>query len=153
MTARTSISETDRKDGLIQAYPMVDGEVIYKGSTAIIDATSGLLQTNDGTTITLANGDIFAGIAVETVNNSTNDQKCRVYRTGTFLVDISDTIAQANVGDEVYLNNVTDDSTLTITSDTANPQITVGQIVEFVSANKAYISIDNYVGNVGANGA
>ena len=68
-------------------------------------------------------------------------------------MDISDTISQANVGNAVFLNNVTDDSTLTVTSDTANPQITVGQIVEFVSANKAYISIDNYVGNVAANGA
>ena len=153
MTARTSISETDRKDGVIQSHPMVDGQKVYKGSPALIDATSGLLQTNDGTTITLANGDLFAGIALETVDNSTNDQACRVHRKGTFLVDISDTIAQANVGDEVFVNNVTDDSTLTNTSDTGNPQITVGQIVEFVSANKAYISIDNYVGNVAANGA
>ncbi len=153
MTARTSISEIDRKDGHIQAYPVVDEEIIYKGSPTIIDATSGKLQTNDGTTITLANGDIFAGIAHETVNNSTNDKVCKIDRKGTFLVDISDTIAQANVGDEVYLNNVTDDSTLTVTSDTGNPQITVGQIVEFVSANKAYINIDNYVGNVAAAGA
>jgi hypothetical protein len=156
MAARTESFENARKEGVIQATPMIASEIIYKGAQVLVASATGLAFTNDGTTNTLANGDIFGGIAVETVDNSggaASDKDVRAYRKGSFLMPFSDTLTQANVGDKVYINNVTDDSVVTVTSDTGNPQITIGEIVEFVSANRAYVAIDNYVGNVAAAGA
>jgi hypothetical protein len=62
----------------------------------------------------------------------------------------SDTLTQGNVGDKVYVNNVSDDAVVTVTSDTGNVQVTIGVITEFVSANLAYVQIDNYVDGVAA---
>lgn len=150
MAAKTTAHDDQRKDGQIVAYKMAASETIYKGSTSVL--SSGYAQTNDWTTNTLANGDVFAGICVETKTNagSAGDEYVRVYTDWNVIVDVVDTITQANVGDEVYINNVSDDWAVTITSDTGNPQVTVGQIVEFISANKARIAIRNYVGNIAA---
>ena len=156
MTARAENQETARKDGVIQAHPVLAAEKIWKGVPVILDGTSGFLQENDGTTITLANGDVFAGISLETIDNSdgaNGDLECRVYQTGSFLLEFSDTLDQGDNGALVYMNNVSDDSVVTITSDTGNPQLTIGHIVRFVDATHAYVSIDKYVGNIAANGA
>ena len=153
MSARIQAVETARKDGVIQAIPMIASETVYKGTPTLIKSASGHAFSNDGTTNTLAAGDIFAGISVETVTNSgaAASVSVNVYRKGSFLLTFSDTLTQANLGDKVYVNNVSDDNVVTVTTNTGNPQITIGSIVEFVSANTAYVSIDNFVGNVAAN--
>lgn len=156
MAARTESFENARKEGVIQAIPMIAAEVIFKGAQVLVASATGLAFTNDGTTNTLANGDIFGGICVETIDNSAgaaSDESVRAYRKGSFIMPFSDTLTQANVGDEVYINNVTDDSVVTVTSDTGQPQITIGKIVEFLSANRAVVAIDNYVDGVAAAGA
>jgi hypothetical protein len=64
---------------------------------------------------------------------------------------ISDTITIANKGDKVYVNDVTDNSTFTITSSAGNPQATIGNIEKFISANLARVRIKTQF--VVANGA
>lgn len=158
MAARTADLNlgTDRADSRLQAYEVLAAERIWKGIPVVIDGTSKYLQTNDGTTITLALGDIFVGISNEGVDNtsgSSGDLKCNVNRTGTFLLTFSDTLTIADLGKLVYVNNVSDDEVLTVTSDTGNPQVTVGNIVEVVSASTARVSIDNSVDFVAVAGA
>lgn len=148
MAARTTAYETNRKDGVIQSIPMIASETIYKGSTVIIGASTGYAFTNDGTTNTLSAGDIFAGICIETTTSSAvAGAGCvNVYRKGTFLLAFTDTLTQANVGDKVYVNNASDDAAVTITQD-AGVDVQVGNIVEFVSANLAWVSIDGFAGS------
>lgn len=150
MAAKTTSTETSRKDGIIQQIPMIASETIYKGSTVMVNSSSGYAFTNDGTTNTLSAGDIFAGIAVEEVTSggTAGVEHVRVYRDGSFLLTFSDTLTQANVGDRVYVNNTSDDAVVTITSDPADIQASIGQIVEFVSASTAYVSIDKSVGYI-----
>jgi len=142
MSARTSWYETSRKDWVIQSIPMIANETIYKGSTVMIDAASGQAQTNDWTTITLDAWDIFAWIAVENTTSTTAGETfVRVYRKGSFQLTFTDTLTQANVWDKVYVNNTSDDAAVTITVD-AWVDVYIWNIVEFVSANLAYVAID-----------
>lgn len=154
MTAKTTATETYRKDWIIQQFPMIADEIIYKGSPVIVDASSWLAQTNDWTTITIATGDMFAWICVETANStwlSAGAEYVKVFTEWVFLLPFSDTLTQANVWDKVYLNNVSDDNVFTTTTDTWNSQITVWVILEFVSSSTAYVKINNYVWNIAAN--
>lgn len=145
MTAKTSSTDAVRKDGIMISTPMIAAEIIYKGTPTFAKA-AGDAFSNDGTTNTLALGDVFLGIAVETVDNSAGAaqaESVRTYLDGSFLLTFSDTITKANQGDDVYVNNVSDDSVVTITTDTLNPQVTIGKIAEFVSATTAYVKITN----------
>lgn len=145
MTARTTDFEAVRKEGQMISTPMIAAEIIYKG-TPVFAKAAGDAFSNDGTTNTLANGDVFLGISVEGVDNSAGAAQAKEVRTyieGCFLLPFSDTITKANQGDDVFVNNASDDSTCTITSDTGQPQVTIGKIAQFVSANLAYVKITN----------
>jgi len=147
MTARTSDFDAVRKDGQMISTPMIAAEIIYKG-TPVFAKAAGDAFSNDGTTNTLAVGDVFIGVAVEGVDNSAGAaqaKEVRTYLEGCFLLPFSDTLTKANQGDAVYVNNASDDSVVTITTDTGNPQVTIGQIAQFVSANLAYVKL---VGNL-----
>lgn len=145
MTARTQEQENARKEGELQHYPMAVDKV-YKGSPVFVTASGRLAFTNDGTTNTLAVGDRYVGIAAETIDNSDDeDLYVRVYRKGSFKMKFSDTLTQANVGDEVFVNNTTDDAVVTVTNDAAAPGVVIGRIVEFVDADEAYVAIENHV--------
>lgn len=152
MTATTTNQDNARRDGIIVSYPVLASEIIYKGRPVIIDASSGYAQSNDGTTITLDSGDIFAGIAAEKADNSAHATNgyidVKVYKSGIFEMATSDTITQANVGDRVYVNNTSDDNVVTVTSDTTTVQVCIGVIVGFISANVALVKIDGYVDSV-----
>lgn len=148
MTAKTQNTEATRKDGVIISTPVLQSEIIYKSTPTFAKATGGFAFSNDGSTNTLADGDVFLWISVEQVDNSTGASGAdyvRTYTEGNFLLTFSDTIAQENVGDKVYVNNTSDDSVVTITSDTGNPEVCIGVIAEFVSANSAYVKIDGRV--------
>jgi len=143
MTAKTSGSENQRKDWIIQECPMIADEIIYKGSTVILDSSSKLAKTNDGTVVTLAAGDIFAGIAVETVDSTgfiAWATYVRAYRTGSHLLTFTDTLTQADVWKKVYINNTTDDAAVTVTKDSW-VDVMIWYVVEFVSASTAIVSI------------
>lgn len=102
MTARSeSVGFKEKTEQGIGTVPVLAAQVIYKGSSVFADATSGYGQTNDGTTITIANGDIFLGIAYEEVDNTdgaSGDVDVRYIRENTLLLPISDgSLTQANV--------------------------------------------------------
>ena len=143
MTAKTANTEAIRKEGQMISTPVIAAEIIYKGTPTFAKA-AGDAFSNDGTTNTLAAGDVFLGISVEEADNSTGAAGAidvRTYIEGCFLLTFSDTITKANQGDDVYVNNASDDSVVTITTDTGNPQVTIGKIAQFVSANTAYVKI------------
>jgi len=153
MAAGTTSQDTKRKEGVLQAYPVLASEIVYSGRPLLLKSSGRLAFSNDGVTNTIAAGDRFAGINTDTCDNSTGLAgafKARAYRKGCFLMKFSDTLTQGNVGDKVYVNNVSDDAVVTVTSDTGNVQVTIGVITEFVSANLAYVQIDNYVDGVAA---
>lgn len=148
MTAKVASHDGERKDWLIVALKMAAAEILYKWSTAVLQ--SGYAQTNDWTTNTLDAGDKFAWIVVEEIDNSAwanGDLNVRVYTDWNHVVDVVDTITQANVGDTVYINNTSDDAAVTINTD-AGVDLEVGYIVEFIWANKARIAIRNGVWNI-----
>ena len=145
MSAKTQNTEATRKDGEMISTPVIASEIIYKGTPTFAKA-AGDAFSNDGTTNTLAVGDVFIGISAEGVDNSAGAaqaKEVRTYLEGCFLLTFSDTLTKANQGDNVYVNNVSDDSVVTITSDTGNPQVTIGKIAQFVDATHAYVKITN----------
>ncbi len=143
MTARTTTIDAIRKDWVIQYYPMITNEIIYKGSTVMLNNTSRHAFTNDWVTNSLVADDIFAGIAVETADSTDItawEEWVRVFRKGSFLLEFTDTLDQWDVGSKVYVNNTSDDGWVTITTDSW-VDVEIWEIVEFVSANLAYVSI------------
>lgn len=145
MTAKTANTDAIRKEGQMISTPVIASEIIYKGTPTFAKA-AGDAFSNDGTTNTLAVGDVFIWISVEQADNSTGaagDVDVRTYLEGCFLLTFSDTITKANQGDDVYVNNASDDSVVTITTDTGNPQVIIGKIAQFVSTNTAYVKITN----------
>ena len=142
MTALNSAQEYEHKQTDIIAYPVLAWQKIYKGAPVVLHRTSKFAMTNDGTTVSLTNTDIFVWIAKETVDNTdwaNWDVLIRVVREWTVLLPISNTVTQASVWLPVYVNNVTDNSTFTLTSDSTEPQATIGTLHQRVSANSAYV--------------
>ena len=155
MTARTSDNTAlKQKDGVIQSYPVQQAEIIYKGVPVTLDASDRMLQENDGTSITLAAGDIFVGISAEKVDNSAGAdgaKECRVWQRGTFLLKFSDTLSGDERGSAVYINNTSDDAVVTLTSDAAAAQqIRIGTLVDIEANNYGWVNIDRYIGEVSA---
>lgn len=146
--SRTTAVDNARKEGDMQAHPMLAAEIVYKGMPVFLKATGRLAFMNDGTTNALANGDVFAGIAAETMDNSAgaaSAKSVRVYMRGNFQLPIAGTLTQAKVGDAVYSNNVSDDDAVTLTSDSGNPEVRIGTVSEFLSAALGYVFIDQHV--------
>lgn len=156
MTARTASYESKWQPGDLLDFPVIAAEIIYKGTPVFIKAASGHAFSNDGTTNTLAAGDVFVGIAEETIDNSAGAAAAvniRVRRRGIFQLPIAGTVTQAKHGDPVYVNNVSDDSTATLTSDSGQPEARIGTLVKYVSSGYGFVSIDHYVDTVVANAA
>jgi hypothetical protein len=154
MAAATANVDQKSKDGVIGSQPVLASTNIYKGAPVFLKSSGKLAFSNDGTTNTLAVGDIFAGLAVEQADNSAGASSAidvRVYQMGVYLLTFSDTITQADVGKSVYVNNVSDNSVFTVTSDTGQPQVTIGKIVSFETASTAYVLINGQVPTTAAN--
>lgn len=154
MSARTADQDARRKDGILQSFAVQQAEIIYDGVPVCLDASDKMLQSNDGTTITLGAGDIFVGISAEKCDNSLGAdaaKECRVYRKGVFLLTFSDTLASTDKGKAVYVNNTSDDAVVTITSDAeAAIQVRIGTVLRIEDTTHAWVSIDNYVDSVAA---
>ena len=129
-------------------------ETIYKFSPVFLKSSWRLAFSADGVTNALANGDRFVGIAEETKTSiAAWTETILTWRQGSYLLKFSNTLTQWNVGDNVYSNNTSGDDVVTITSATGSHKITIWKIVEFVSANYAYVAIDNFIDSTAANGA
>jgi hypothetical protein len=150
MAANTAARDTNRADGKLLSIPVQNACTIYKGDWVICD-TDGFAQTNDGTTTTLADGDIFMGIAAATVDNSSGsdgDVEVEVFTTGEFLLPCAATASQALVGNSVYINNTGDSGALAIAAITDAPECIVGMCTAFESTTSIRVRIDNAVGNL-----
>jgi hypothetical protein len=126
---------TPRKDGVLVSAPVVAADIIFGGSLVAVNA-AGYLNPGSDTA-----GLIFHGVADERADNAAGangDIKCNVRRRGLFLFALGTAITQANVGDNVFLD---DDQTVDLAANVDN-NIFCGIIAEYVSANLAWIDIE-----------
>ncbi len=136
MTATTTAREAKRKDGRLVSYPIAAVK-IPKGALVNINASGYATNSTD------ASGETFAGVAYETVDNSTGnagDLSIRVETGGTFVfVDGGGNGAQTDVGIEF---KIVDNQTVTDAATTNN--IKAGIAVESISSTQVRIRIDRY---------
>ena len=136
MTATSTARESKRKDGELIAYKMAAVK-IPKGALVNISAAGYATNASD------ASGETFAGVAYETVDNSSGsagDKVIRVEARGTLeFADGGGNGAQTDVGVEF---KIVDNQTVTDASTTNN--IKAGICVESVDANTTRIRIDRY---------
>lgn len=136
MTATTTARESIRKDGEIIAYKMSNVK-IPKGALVNINAAGFAVNASD------AANDTFAGVAYETVDNSTGsagDKEIRVETTGTFVfVDGGGNGAQTDLGIEF---KIIDNQTITDAATTNN--IKAGVCVESIGLTAVRIRIDRF---------
>ncbi len=149
MTAQTEKAYRNRSLGDEQAYKTIANEIIYQGCLVTIKNSSGLAFANDGVTNTLSLADKFAGVTKLTTDNSKGgdgEENVMVYNEGVYDFDhVTGGLTQANIGDEVYLNNNSGDGA--VDGATASVNIKVGRIVEVLSATKCRVRIDGYAGH------
>ncbi len=151
MSAQTEKVFRNESLGDEQSYKMIGSEIIYQGSLTTVNGSTGYAFANDGTTNTLTAGDIFAGVAKVTADNSTgadgNDKvHAMVYNKGVY--DFEHTtggLTQANIHDEVYLNDNSGDGAVDGATGAVN--LKVGRIVEVNSDTKCRVRIDGYAGH------
>lgn len=129
---------TSGSAGSRRAYPVDADVVLYQGTAAFIDASTG-----NATPLIGADGvNLFAGIVVAEKNNSgTNyggaagDETVEVYGEGEFLLPFTGLTAE-NFGATVYAS---DNYTFTLT---ATDNAKAGEIVQVVSATAAWVRIN-----------
>jgi hypothetical protein len=154
MAAKTSIHDTVRQPADLVSYPVAASVAkIWKGAPVFINA-SWYAYSNDGTTTTLTNGDMFVGWADETVTATAANGgvSVSVWATWSVIVPIAATAAQTDVGQNAYINDATDNAVVALASSTGNPQVTAWKILEIISSTRVRISTTG-VYSVAANGA
>lgn len=136
MSALADNLQVDRKDGEIVSHPVIETDIVYEGALVKVNADGYLAPC------AAELGAVFAGVAVEKVDNSAGangDKSCRVYKKGIFLLTGS-SLARTDIGQAVY---AADDQTITKTN--AADLQRVGVIVEFVSSTKVWVKIEPHV--------
>jgi predicted RecA/RadA family phage recombinase len=131
MAALSDNIEIQEKDGIVHAAP-VAVDIIYRGAMVVYNTAGYLAPASTSA------GVIFAGIALEKVDNSggsAGDLNCKYVKEGIFLLTGSG-LAQSDVGEQVYAS---DDQTITKTSTNNAP---VGKIVEYVSSTQVWVKLD-----------
>lgn len=132
-SALSADTDLDRKEGVMQSYPVAATETIYKGALVVVSATGYLEAGTD------AASKRFAGVAYEKKDNSSGADgalNCRVHTKGVFLMTAT-SITQAMVGQMMYL---VDDATIDDTTG-GTYYIPVGRLVEYVSTTSGYVDI------------
>ncbi len=144
MTAISANLEVPVADGVLTDHALLADQIVYEGTPVFADASSGYAQTNDGSTITLAQGDVFLGICEEKQDStglSSGAVRVKTRTKGVFEMVIGGTVTQAKVGDPVYVNNTTDNSTVTLTAAGDGSDCLIGYLVDYVSATKGKVMI------------
>lgn len=129
--ALSAESQIEEKDGILRAMP-VAADIIYKGALCTWNSAGYLAPAG------LAASERFAGIAMETVDNSggnAGDKTCRVQCEGRYLLTGSG-LSQSDVGSIAY---AADDATISTTAGTDAP---IGIIDEFVSATQVWVKLN-----------
>lgn len=144
MSASSANAEIGQRDGVITDHALLADQIIYEGSPVFADASSGYAQTNDGSTIVLATGDVFLGFCEEKIDAtgySSGDLRVKTRTQGVFEMTIAGTVTQAKVGDPVYVNNTSDNGTVTLTAAGDGSDCLVGYLVDYVSSTKGKVLI------------
>lgn len=107
---------------------------IFEGALVSVNSSGYAVNATD------TSGDIFVGVADETVDNSggsAGDKEIKVRIGGIVNVDSEFSAAQTNVTDLVYAyDNHTVSSAATMTND-----VLVGRVVEVLSASKLRVAL------------
>lgn len=141
MTALTTNKNVDEKRPGLVSYPMAV-DITYRGALSKVNAAGYLAPCS------AESGAIFAGVAIEKVDNSAGsvgDLDCRVKDEGVFLLNGTG-FALTDKGKLVY---ATDDQLITLT-EAANIQV-VGRIVAFKSSTAVWVKLmgaSNVLGDV-----
>ena len=129
-SALTTPQERYHKDGAVLALPMVDAVTIYAGDLVRITA-AGYATSTDAP----ATGDMFAGVAMETVANTATghaagSKNIRVYTSGVFSYPKA-TPLQEDVGSLVYggASDSADDQQTVYASTAGAHEVLVGTVV------------------------
>lgn len=131
MTAITAKKDVRRQPGEVLSFVVKDNEVIPEGALVSVDSNGELVNATD------ASGDVFVGVADETVDNSDDGLECKVRVGGVIDVVSRLSAAATNVGDLVYaFDNQTVDLAGNLTND-----VLVGRIVEVVSSSKLRVGL------------
>lgn len=144
MTAASAAIEAPLKQGDLVGHAVLQDQVIYKGVPVFSDASSGYAQTNDGSTITLATGDVFQGIADETVDATGAASGAKFVKTrtrGIVEVAIAGTVTQAKIGDPIYVNNTSDNGGFTLTAAGDGSDCLAGYLVGVISTTVGQMMI------------
>lgn len=144
MTAASANLEVPIQNGEVTDHALLADQIIYEGTPVFADSSSGFAQTNDGVTITLANGDVFLGICEEKIDAtgfSSGDLRVKVRTKGVLTLAIAGTVTQAKVGDPVYVNNTTDNATYTLTAAGDGSDVLVGYLVDYISSTKGKVML------------
>lgn len=114
------------RDGGIARIGVAASKVIYEGTAVFLDAGG------DATDVKVDANTIFAGIARETVDNSSGsdgDLEVEVWTDGVFELTVAGTLADSEIGTAVYAS---DNYTFNQTS-TAN--VKIGELVDRVDGS------------------
>lgn len=137
MSAASADRNAGKKDGVIVSYKVDTNTQIYKDT--LVSLVAGYLQPADDTS-----GDLFAGVAMENVDNNPGAAgalNCRVWKQGVFTFVYGGTATQADVGKAVY---AVDDQTVDLVGVTTN-DILVGYITEVLTATSVRVRINRAV--------
>lgn len=147
MTALAANLDLQTRDGLEIEVPVMAAEIIYEGAPVVVHDSDGYAYSPDGTTNTLTVGDLYVGICTEKCDNSAGaagDKKVKVQIKGLVRLPVSGTLSQAKLGDPVFVNGTSDDSTLTLTSDLTELELVAGIFVMHDTSSAGFIDISNH---------
>ncbi len=130
-TALTTDKDMERKEGLLESFPVLGSTTIYKGSLVCIGTTGYAIPA------TATAGLRFVGIADNKGDNSSGsdgDVEVKVRLTGVVKL-VATSITQAMVGRLMY---VVDDATI---DETGSNFVCVGRLVDYDSATSGWVDI------------
>ena len=108
IAASTVPAEVNPQEGEILRFPIVDTETIYKGDIVRVDSNGEATSTGAA-----GAGDMFVGVAMETVDNTDDGEYIKVYTSGVFPFT-KDTPAQTDVGRLAYNGIATNQQTVLV---------------------------------------
>jgi hypothetical protein len=134
MTALATDRDTRKKPGILGEGLVASAKKIYGGALVAFNAAGYITPGDDAANL------IFAGVAKDRYDNSdgsNGDIKAVFEREGLHLVNLETALAQANIGDQVYL---VDDQTVDLAANVTH-NIFCGVLVELVTTTLGYIDI------------
>ena len=147
MTALAANLDLQTRDGLEIDVPVMAAEIIYEGAPVFVHDSDGYAYSPDGSTNTLTVGDLFVGFCSEKCDNSAGaagDKRVKVQIKGLVHLPVSGTLTQAKLGDPVFVNGTSDDSTLTLTSDLTELEAIVGIFVIHDTSTHGFIDVSKH---------